>query len=304
MILRRFFPATSSGPSNNSMKRWWRFQQTINKKRWFEMDRELNGPITLWDFATIEDAQDAAMVDETSKRGGWRISDDSVIGGYSRATLELIQTPQDYQRVLRGERSLSMEDPTRIREILASRTEDGTLVPPAFTPFVRWKGAIDTRVNQDTNANMENAGKNVVRSGFCAIRSPEFPYGGADLGGRYNGLEFTCRSDGRPYSINLKCESFIENDMFQCFIAIPPTAEPEPNDPSGGPFDHVVLLFHHFSVTSGGRMRSTQRVLDDSIKIQSIGFTLMDGVDGDFQFDLARIRAINYDENGVIGQVD
>ena len=270
------------------------------------MDREPNGPISLWDFSKLEDARDAAWVDETSKRGGWRISDDSVIGGFSRATLELVQTPEDYQRILCGEPSLSMEDPTRIREIVTSPKEDGdgSIVSPPFIPFIRWKGVLDTRINPDRKANMEKSGKNVVRSGFCAIRSSEYPFGGADLGGRYNGLEFTCRSDGRPYSVNLKCESFIENDMFQCFIKIPPTSPPEPHDPSAGPFDQVVLLFHHFSVTSGGRMRSTQRVLDDRIKIQSIGFTLMDGVAGDFQFDLASIRAVNYDEKGVIGKVD
>jgi len=326
MILRRFFPsfATSSStkasqPNNNSMKRWWRFQQTLNKKRWFELDRERNGPITLWDFATLEDAQDAAWVTETSHRGGWRISDDSVIGGYSHATLELIHTPNDYQRILRGEPSLSMIDPSTIQEIVPTKTdEENLLEQSSFTPFVRWRGNIDTRVNPDTEMNLEATGRNVVRSGFCAIRSPEFPFGGVDLGGRYNGLEFTCRSDGRPYSVNIKCESFIESDMFQCFLSIPPTvgmkssSQQDPplaiaaDDDDDNPivFDQVVLLFHHFSVTSGGRMRTTQRVLDDSIKIQSIGFTLMDGVDGDFQFDLAKIRAVNYDENGVIGEVD
>ena len=128
---------------------------------------------------------------------------------------------------------------------------------------------------------------------------------GVDLGGRYNGLEFTCRSDGRPYSVNLKCESFVENDMFQCFISIPPTVHDSTDNHDGpGPFDQVVLLFHHFSVTSGGRMRTTQRVLDDRIRIQSVGFTLMDGLDGKFQFDLASIRAVNYDATGVIGELD
>lgn len=281
------------------------------------MDREKNGPITLWDFSRVEDAQDAAWVDETSRRGGWRISDDSVIGGYSRASLELIQTPLDYQLVSRGEPSLSMQDPSTIQEITRIRAETDdddsstttTQKVSPFVPFIRWKGTIDTRVNPDTKANLEDSGKNVLRSGFCAIRSPEYPMSGVDLGGRYNGLEFTCRSDGRPYSVNLKCESFVENDMFQCFISIPPTVKTSQRDnidnhDGPGPFDQVVLLFHHFSVTSGGRMRTTQRVLDDRIRIQSVGFTLMDGLDGNFQFDLASIRAVNYDATGVIGELD
>ena len=73
---------------------------------------------------------------------------------------------------------------------------------------------------------------------------------------------------------------------------------------TGGRFDQVVLLFQHFVVTAGGRLRSRQRELDGTIRLQSIGLTLMDGADGDFQFDLARIRAVNYDERGVIERTD
>jgi hypothetical protein len=99
-----------------------------------------------------------------------------------------------------------------------------------FVPFVRWKGTIDTRVDETSD---------VQRSGFCAIRSPEFPFGGADLGGRYNGMEFMVCSDGRPYSVNLKVESFIPEDLFQCFISITPTMEPgtEACPETGGKFD-------------------------------------------------------------------
>lgn len=319
------------------MARWWRFQQTMNKKRWLELDRERNGPISLWDFSRSFDALDAAWVHETSKKGGWRISDDSmVIGGYSSSSFELIQTPQDYQQVLQGRPSISMkmynDDNNRVdfnnlssedeerQDVHQGRTEldsDSSSIQEEqdeFIPFVRWKGVLDTRVNNNNsndNTRENDHSQKVLRSGFCAIRSPEYPFGGANLGGRYNGLEITCRSDGRPYSVNLRCESFIHDDIFQCFINIPPTIQVDNtnnnnlvDDVTGGRFDKVVLLFQHFIATSGGRMRVNQRQLDNSVKIQSIGFTLMDGVDGPFQFDLARIRAVNYDETGVVGHVD
>lgn len=337
-----------------SFRRWMKFQRIMNKKRWTELDREPNGPITLFDFAYLDDAIDAANVDESKRKDGWRISDDSVIGGYSSATFQLIRTKDDYQRVMRGESPISLLD--QLKENGGKLIED---IPPTsatssseekvdekenneessdesnesttdnkkgeeaqgdddneediienndnndeFIPFIRWKGTIDTRVNDDETTMMKN--ENIQRSGFCAIRSPEFPFGGANLGGRYDGIEIMCRSDGRPYSVNLLVETFIPDDMYQCFISIPPTIEPNsytcPN--TGGRFDRVILLFRHFIVTSGGKMRARQRDLDTLIKLQSIGFTIMDGRDGDFQFDLARIRAVNCDEKGVIGTAD
>lgn len=311
MIWDRLFTPNTG----NQMKRWLRFQQAMSRKRWFELDREKNGPVTLFDFSIYEDAVDAALVHVNDKYGGWRITDDSIIGGYSHATLKLVRTSDDYKRLMAGQdpipifstdrRDIDEEtfggdtgDDRNIESNHEAASETDKSGRLQFVPFVRWKGTLDTRVNQ--------AVSNVQRSGFCNIRSPEYPFSGADLGGRFNGLEIMCRSDGRPYSMNLKVESLIPDDLYQCFINIPPTIEPgTPICPeTGGKFDRVVLLFQHFVVTSGGRMRARQRDLDTSIKIQSIGITLMDGVDGDFEFDLARIRAINYDDTGVIGEVN
>lgn len=306
--------------TGNQMKRWLRFQQAMNRKRWFELDRERNGPITLFDFSIWEDAVDAALVDASEKHGGWRITDDSVIGGYSGATFKLVRTSDDYKRLMAGKDPVPILSSSSSQPRQLEETSGGAIATAAvdtrgdksdtvygtdadensleFVPFVRWKGTIDTRVNQEKSK--------VQRSGFCSIRSPEYPFSGADLGGRYNGLEIMCRSDGRPYSLNLKVESYIPDDLYQCFINIPPTIQPgtEICPATGGKFDRVVLLFQHFIVTSGGKMRARQRDLDTSIKVQSIGITLMDGVDGDFEFDLARIRAVNYDDTGVIGAAD
>ncbi|CAJ1931906.1 unnamed protein product [Cylindrotheca closterium] len=301
-------------------RRWFKFQQSMSKKRWFELDREKNGPIALFDFSDFNDAVDAALIDEGPKKGGWRISDDSTIGGYSKGKFQLIRNPQDYQQVMQGKEAGSLleamekgeinekdyndtyksddkvndDDAESVEEeITVSDHGDDTQTKKKFIPFVRWNGTIDTRIDENSE---------VQRSGFCAIRSPEFPFGGADLGGRYNALEILCRSDGRPYSLNLKVDTFIPEDIFQTFINVPPTYEPDATicPETGGKFDRVVLLFQHFIVTAGGRMRSTQRDLDNSVRIETIGLTLMDGVDGDFQFDLARIRAVNYDERGII----
>jgi len=296
-----------------------RFQQAINKKRWFELDREKNGPITLYDFSTIEDAVDASLVEENSEnKAVWRTVDDSIIGGYSRAKMQFVQTSDDYQKIIKGEEL--KHNVSLLEQNIGGIEDHGTQSnkwdidkdvyndtdnnydnfvhsPKDFVPFIRWTGTIDTRINK---------AKEVKRSGFCTILSPEFPWGGVDLGGRYNGIEIMCRSDGRPYSLNLKVESFIADDLFQCFINIPPTIGPESEvcEKTGGKFDQVIFLFQHFVATAGGRLRARQRSLDNNINIQSIGITLMDGIDGDFQFDLSRIRAVNFDETGIIGEAD
>ena len=316
-----FWKRISTIEKGNQVKRWLRFQQAINKKRWFELDREKNGPITLFDFSTIEDAFDASSVEENSKnKSVWRTVDDSIIGGHSRAKMELVKSSNDYQRIMKGEelkQNISLWEQNIDEDIEDLRTQknsswdtdkevyngtdnnydDCVYSCKDFVPFIRWKGTIDTRVNKE---------KKVQRSGFCTILSPEFPWGGVDLGGRYNGIEIMCRSDGRPYSLNLKVESFIADDLFQCFINIPPTIghESEVCHTTGGKFDRVVFLFQHFVATAGGRFRARQRSLDNSIKIESIGITLMDGTDGDFEFDLSRVRAVNFDETGIIGEAD
>jgi Complex I intermediate-associated protein 30 (CIA30) len=300
-------------PAQHQIHRWIRLQQAMNRKRWFELDVEKNGPLSLWDFRFPEDAETVQRQDgkNDSVGGKWRLLDDSIIGGYSKANLQLIQSPQDFKSLIRiGEEiSMASEEQQSVsdhnKDPIADDATAGNLDEEndnknssSFVPFVRWEGTLDTRVNKERQQS-----QNVQRSGFCSIISPEFPV--MDLGGRYNGLEIMCRSDGRPYSLNLKVESYIPDDLYQCFINIPATPAVAKDDESTEEsFDRVVLLFQHFVVTAGGRMRATQRELDNRIKIQSIGLTLMDGVDGPFCLDLARIRAVNYDACGVVGEVD
>ena len=312
----------------------------MNKKRWFEKDTSKNGPITLWDMSTRNDCVDAMLVDETLRNDGWRISDDSVISGNSYAKFIVIRNLNEYKnshQLFQATKTNGMdeaedssnnkqafktlddidqiiEEEKKEAERLSVQeegvkeyyNEEGESIiddqhksSDKCIPFVRWKGQINTQVNE------EQEKQGIKRTGFCAIKSPDYPFGGANLDGRYNALEIMCRSDGRPYSVNLRVESFIPDDVYQCFINIPPTSSSRNHDVElPGKFDKVILLFRDFMITSKGRLKATQRELDNAIKIESIGFTLMDGCDGPFEFDLARIRAVNFDETGVIGTPD
>ena len=68
-------------------------------------------------------------------------------------------------------------------------------------------------------------------------------------------------------------------------------------------FQRYILPFKNFVLTSRGRMRHSQRILDGAVNIESIGFTLMDGKDGDFVFDLVSLRAVNVLEGEVVGSL-
>jgi hypothetical protein len=68
-------------------------------------------------------------------------------------------------------------------------------------------------------------------------------------------------------------------------------------------FDCVDLLFQHFVVTAGGWMLATQQELNNYIKIQSSGLTLMDGVE-QFCWDLAQNPGSELRQSGVVGEVN
>lgn len=213
-------------------------------------------PLSIYDFTRADDVADVRSVGFGSTKGGWRLSDDEVIGGFSRGNIQLID-----------------------RE---NQTEDEQLQKQRRQPFIRWTGNIDTRIGPKSRAK---------RSGFCALRCPEFPFG-VPLS-NYNALELKCKSDGRVYTVNLKVSSYFPDDLYQALITV--------EKQKGNDFLTVVLPFSDFTLTSSGVIRETQRYLDGGIHLENLGLTIMDDNDGPFQFDLARIRAVNYVDGVIVG---
>jgi len=298
MAFRRLFPQGGGGP----LRRWYQVRKEIIERHYLyrdtgetlKDDSMLKGPITLFDFGRKNDAIDANLADHGPAKGGWRLSDDGVIGGYSCGNLKLIQS-NTINNSLKPENNIHVNDEDSSHDSNISfrntnnnseKVESNTDNKIMTMPFIKWKGNIDTRIGSKSRAR---------RSGFCAIRSPEFPFGGAPIGHRYNALEIMCRSDGRVYTVNLNVASYFPDDLYQGLITIDKTEEE---------FVTLVLPFRDFILTSGGLIREQQRALDGYIQLESIGLTLMDGDDGEFEFDVSRVRAINYIDGKVLGEDD
>jgi Complex I intermediate-associated protein 30 (CIA30) len=297
---------------------YMKFREQMFQKNFEPLAHKVS-PVCLWDLSRHDDAIDAALASESDRNEGWRISDDEVLGGYSRGKVAMIRTSEDYKRWMAGEelkdafRDFEAERRAREQEATEeskerkeqelTETHDNVTsdqvkdidLERGFTPFLRWTGNIDTTVGLSSDAQ---------RSGFAAIRSTEYPYGGANLQGLFNALEIICRTDGRFYTVNLSVSSFFPGDLYQGYINVPQTHPDRskicPN--TGGEFERLILPFTKFVLTAHGRHRDRQRTLDNNVEVQHVGFTLMDGKDGKFQFDLARIRAVNFDGHNIQGE--
>ncbi|KAL7548968.1 hypothetical protein ACHAWF_012225 [Thalassiosira exigua] len=337
MVLQLLLPREGGG----SLRRFLGIRRALFQDRWND-PRPLRGPATLFDFRREDDAADvrAATASGGARRrgspfgfGGWRASDDGVIGGYSTSDVAFHEgsdlTPEEGGGESPAPASSSSCSP----------------------PFLRWSGTLSTKVNRTSHL-----ARNVTRSGFAAILSAEYPLG-ASLENKYQALEICCRTDGRTYAVNLHVESYFPDDIYQGFIGgggeddegknerdsidsdarleesiiseFPEQEQPlqrsldvreytrdlqrlaRESDPDVHPyhghpplgFRRFIMPFRDFALTSGGRLRQQQRILDD-VTVQSIGFTLMDGIDGDFTFDLVSLRAVNVLEGEVVGRLE
>lgn len=135
MIWKKLFPSQGGG----ALRRWIRVNKVLLEK-WRDSEHLLKGPITLFDFADRDDAADVADFHTGTSKGGWRISDDEVIGGFSQGKVVVITSMEDFQRYKRGEEPLSFSQ--------KDQSNDESLVNDDFTPFIRWNGTIDTSIGE------------------------------------------------------------------------------------------------------------------------------------------------------------
>lgn len=241
------------------LRRYLRVRKDVYAFQWITPDRHQCSPLSIFDFSCHDDYVDAFRIDKDKE--GWRLSDDSVIGGFSRASARIMLNDSD---VIGNE-----DDNEKEAEALDEESFAGQ------SPFLRWQGNLDTRVGLNSR---------VQRSGFCSLRSPEFTFGGANLQGLWNALEIEHRaSTPRVFTVNLRVAS-TSNDIYQCSM-------PVQESPTKS-----ILHFDQFSPKG----REYSRALDDNVSIESIALTLMDGKDGEFCLDLTRIRAVNVLSNGTV----
>lgn len=284
MVYRYLFPARGGGWA----RRYWQYRQQLASSEWYTSDGIPMPPVTLFDFTREIDRADASAISGKDS-DGWRISDDQVIGGFSTSNAALIRTTNCWRRHID-------EGITDSKEQLSNEELNSTM-----TPYLRWYGNLDTTLGLESKAQ---------RSGFCALRSPEFPFEGANLQGLFECLEIQCRESTpicklnkgeevqeRMYTVNVKVSSSVIDDIYQGHLALE-TGHGHEDDPQ--PLLTFLLPFRNLQLTAGGRDREYSRRLDDSVKIESIGFVLMDGIDGNFSFDFARARAVNRSEDGSV----
>ena len=352
-------------------------------------------PIPIFDFTRTVDIADATTISSTTV-DGWTVSDDGVINGLSTSNALLIQTSQCWQNhmnstnqriktkskskssstsatsftaiptqkhQLQSIENLQQTDFDTVQKSIADDDSDDESIELLPRPYIRWYGNLNTTIGLESK---------VQRSGFCAIRSPVFPFDGASLQGLYSYLEIQCRyipgirktittppqstqlsntinhqinrktshnnpiqnqvtripnlesqveqtGPSRIFTLNLRVTSALNDDIYQGHLSLdhPITSisnsATASNDINGGtdddmsmqqqslpPFRTFVIPFDELLLTARGREREFQRRLTGNVDIESIGFLLMDNIEGPFQFDIAQIRAVNCLDDGTV----
>jgi len=129
----------------------------------------------------------------------------------------------------------------------------------------------------------------IQRAGWCAIKSDErraflrrvrmydWQY--------FSHLIIKLRGDGRSYKVLLHVQEFIDMQWGDNYSY--------PLHTHGGPYwQYEKIPFPRFFKTCGGRIQDRQQAMP-RFRINAIGITLMDRIDGDFRLELGFVGAVN-----------
>merc|ERR1740124_958224 len=251
-----------------STRRWFRLHEAKLKKKALTKN-VLKGPISLFNFTEDADAADAATFE-------WKVSDDSTIGGFSNSTIQFITDHNNNEK-----QQTENNNDEKEKELWYNPQRS----------FLRWEGKVDTRLGENTRAD---------RSGFAALKSPSFNGAATFQGLPYNAIEVTCRTtsvEERDYVFNIEVTSLNpEIELYQNILSVPASGNTN--------FIRVISLLDEFEFFKGDYQNDLIENLEHGIEIDSLGLTLMDGVDGDFSLDIAQFRLINYYEDKILGEED
>jgi len=164
-----------------------------------------------------------------------RVITDQIVGGKTTATIS-------------HDKSLSLDSNVKLkREDFNFRTfYDSTLFKSKEeeSPGISEIGSC--KFSGDLSLELPPNNKTVERSGFACMQTPKAIYS-IDLD-TYTGLELRLRSDGRIYVVQIKTDTNLEDDLYQCILPVVPTNQ----------WCNVYLPFSDFLLTWRGYADESQ----------------------------------------------
>ncbi|KAJ2617384.1 hypothetical protein H4S08_000352 [Coemansia sp. RSA 1365] len=128
--------------------------------------------------------------------------------------------------------------------------------------------------------------KRFKRSGYALVRTqnPQMTVLGTDYwdSSLYRYLAIRVKADRRKYFINLKSDALIPTDIYQHLLPIR----------TPGRWETVVIPFNMFTLTSNSVIIASQPSMY-ATKMESVGFSITDRLEGPFSLEFAWIKAFN-----------
>jgi NADH dehydrogenase [ubiquinone] 1 alpha subcomplex assembly factor 1 len=144
--------------------------------------------------------------------------------------------------------------------------------------YARFHGSISTMLPENRPT--------VIATGYAGFRSADRRFNIFGLGlwdvERYRYLAMRVKSDGRKYMVNIQTDSIEPTDLHQHRLYV---AKP-------GEWQTVMIDFQEFVRTNNGALADPQSDIMTA-KVNSIGLSLTDRVEGPFQLCIERIWASN-----------